>query len=109
MTSNQQPPPPPSTQQGTAEGERGEVSTQRHPNGSDVARPKHSALAHREYGLLTPEDASGDPAVVWTQGSRDTHKGQHGDRGHQREGYGYRGTKQVARTPSRRGRRTRTP
>ena len=47
---------PQSPHQGTAEGERGEVSTQRHPDSADGARPKHGTLARHEYGLLVPEE-----------------------------------------------------
>ena len=35
-----------------------------HSNGADRARPKHGALAHREYGLLAPQELVGDPAVM---------------------------------------------
>ena len=54
MESNQKPAAPPVTQQGIVEGDRVKVNTQRHPDGADAARPKNSALARREYGLLAP-------------------------------------------------------
>ena len=50
------------------------VSTQRHTDNSNGARPKHGALARRKYGLLAPEDPAGDPAAAGTQGSRDIPK-----------------------------------
>ena len=71
MESDQEPAAAPSTQQGTEEGERVEVITQRHSDGADGTRPGHSALACREYGLLAPEEPAGDPATVGPQGSGD--------------------------------------
>ena len=71
MESNQEPAAPPSTQQGTAEGDRGEGSTQRHSDSTDGARPKHSALARREYSLLAPEEPAGDPDAAGSQGIGD--------------------------------------
>ena len=59
------------------EGERGgeqQVGTQRHSDGADGARPKHSALARHEYGLLVPEEPAGDPAVARPQRSRENPK-----------------------------------
>ena len=75
MESEQEPAAPPSTPMVTAEGERGGdhlVSTQRHSDGADGARPEHSALACCEYGLLPPKDLKGDQAAARPQGSGDT-------------------------------------
>ena len=72
MESNQEPAPLPSTQRGTSEGESGEVSTQRHSDGANAARPKHGALAGREYSLLVLEDLAGDPDAAGPQGSGDS-------------------------------------
>ena len=38
----------------------------RHTAGTDGARPEHSALARRKYGLLALEEPAGDPAVAGT-------------------------------------------
>ena len=69
VASRQEPAAPPSPHRGTTEVEIGEVSTERHPDG---ARPKHSALARREYGLLAPAEPAGNPAAAGPQGIRDS-------------------------------------
>ena len=62
---------------GTPGGESGNitmVSMQRHYDGANGARPKHSTLTRREYGLLAPEVLEGpevDPEVTGSQGNRD--------------------------------------
>ena len=50
------------------------VSTQKHPNGADGARPEHNALARREYSLLAPEEPAGDPAAAELQEYGDGHE-----------------------------------
>ena len=42
---------------------------QRHSDGADGVRPKHSAPALRKYSLLVTEELTGDPDVAGTQGS----------------------------------------
>ena len=66
---------------GQGRGRERKVSKQRHPDGSDGARPKHRALAHREYGLLAPEEPAGDPAAAGPQGSGDIPKDSMGTGG----------------------------
>ena len=56
----------------TAEGERGEVIPQSHPDSVKGARPKHGALARREYGILVPEELAGNPDAEGSQGSWDS-------------------------------------
>ena len=51
-----------------------EVSTHRYPDVAIGARPKHGALARREYGLLAPKDPAGDLAAAELQERRDGHK-----------------------------------
>ena len=46
----------------------------RNPDGTNGARPKHGALARREYGLLAPEEPAGDPAAVELQECGDGHE-----------------------------------
>ena len=51
------------------------MSTQRHIDGADGARPKHSALARQEFILLAPEateETEEDPASVGNQGIGDS-------------------------------------
>ena len=64
MASGPGPAAPQRPQWGTVEGGVRKLSMHRHPNGADDSRPKHGALAHREYGLLSPEDSAGDPAAA---------------------------------------------
>ena len=71
MESKMNPGAPPITPQRMAEGESDRitmVSMQRHSDGANCARPKHSALVHRKYGLLAPEGPAGDPAATGTKG-----------------------------------------
>ena len=60
--------------QGTAEGERGEVIPQWHPDSANGARPEHGTLARREYGILAPEELAGNPDAEGSQGSWDIPK-----------------------------------
>ena len=74
MASGQDSAAPPSVLRGTEEegiGESTQGSTQRHSKGAAGARPKHGALARREYGLLAPERPAGDPSAAKPQGSGD--------------------------------------
>ena len=48
------------------------MSTQRHPDGADGARPGHGALARCKYGLLALEEPAGNPAAAGPQGSGDS-------------------------------------
>ena len=41
----------------------------RHTFGTNIARPKHGALAHHEYGLLAPIGKEVDPAAAGDHGS----------------------------------------
>ena len=50
----------------------------RHTAGTDGARPKHGALARREYGLLAPTGTAVNTAAAGDQGSRDGHKATRG-------------------------------
>ena len=77
-----------SPQRGKAWGKRGEINTHRHPDSADSARPKHGALARREYGLLAPEDPEGDQAAAETQGSGYSPQGYHKNKKHRQEGDG---------------------
>ena len=43
---------------------------QRYPDRADGASPEHGSLARHEYGLLAPEEPTGDPDVAGPQGSR---------------------------------------
>ena len=63
---------PTSPQRGTVLGIGSKVSTHRHPNVADGARPEHGALACRKYTLLAPEEPSGDPAATEPQESGDS-------------------------------------
>ena len=45
----------------------------RHTAGTDGARPEHSKLTHREYGLLAPKGTAVDPADVGDPGSKARH------------------------------------
>ena len=74
MVSGQDPAVPQIPQQGTAEGGRGEVRPQRHPDGTYDASPKHGTLSRRECGLLVQEDPVGDPFTAKPQGSGDSPK-----------------------------------
>ena len=74
MVGGQEMEAPPSATWGTAEGGRGrksQVSTQRHSDGADGARPKHGAIVRHKYGLLFTEESVGDPAAAGAQGSGD--------------------------------------
>ena len=71
MTSGQDPAAPQIPQRFPEEGGRGEVRPHRPPDSADGARTKHGALARREYGLLAPEEAAGNPASADPQGSGD--------------------------------------
>ena len=74
MASGQEPEAPSSAPWGMAEGGREgstQVSTQRHSDISDGARPEHGALSHRKYSVLILEGLAGDPAAAEPQGSRD--------------------------------------
>ena len=69
-----EPAAPPITPRGTEEGEIDRitmVSTQRHSNGADGARPKRGALKCCEYGLLAPEGPAGDSSSVGSKGNGD--------------------------------------
>ena len=66
MTSGQGTAPRPRPQRATAAGRGSEVSTHRHPNGSDGARPK--------YVLLAPDEPAGDPASTELQEHGDGHE-----------------------------------
>ena len=46
----------------------------RHTAGTDGARPKHGALARREYGLLAPKGMEVDPADTGDSGSEEIHE-----------------------------------
>ena len=46
----------------------------RHTASADSARPKHSALARRRYGLLAPTGAAVDPVNVGDPGIEDGHE-----------------------------------
>ena len=46
----------------------------RHPDGAEVARPKHSALACCEHSSLAPVEPSVDPAAAGTQVSGEGHE-----------------------------------
>ena len=74
MASGQEPTAPQIPHRGKAEGEIGDVSTQRHPEGTYGARPEHGKLARREYILLDPEDLTGNPAAAEPQGRREKPK-----------------------------------
>ena len=52
-----------------------------HSGGGDGARPKHGALARREYGLLPPEEPAGDPAAAEPQERRGGHEANMGTGG----------------------------
>ena len=69
MASSKEPKAPHIPQWGTAEVNRGEESMQGHPDSADGDRTKHGALARRKYGLLAPEQPTGDPAAAEPQGS----------------------------------------
>ena len=70
MAIGQDPVAPLSARQGPAEvGRVG--STQINSDGTDSARPEHSALVCRDYGLLEPEEQACDPAAAGAQGSRE--------------------------------------
>ena len=102
--------------QGTAECRRGEVRPQRNPDGTAGARSKHSALAHREYGLLAPEGTerlAGNPAAAELQDSRDSPEDT-SETAYRQEGDRDGGTEQVTRATRMRpaggqGRGSRTP
>ena len=68
MASRQDLAAPQIPQRGTADEYIGEVSTQRHPDSADGVKPKHGALACREYSLLAPEELAGNPATAGDQG-----------------------------------------
>ena len=70
MASGPGPAAPQIPQRGTESGRDSEVNMHRHLNN---ARPKHGALALREYGLLTPEEPEGDPAAAEPQKRGDGH------------------------------------
>ena len=57
-----------------AEEKKGEVRTQSHSDGANDARTEHGALSLHEYGLLAPEELTGDPAATGPQGSGDSPK-----------------------------------
>ena len=56
-------------QRGTAADNRRVGTPTRHIYGTDGARPKHSALARREYNLLAPTGTAVDPANAGDPGS----------------------------------------
>ena len=73
-------------QRGMSEGGGSELSMHGHTNGADGAKPKHVALARREYGLLAPEKPAGDPAAIEPRDCRDDPKAtmETGDEGIER-------------------------
>ena len=50
-----------------SEGIDSEVSTHRHPDGTDGTRSKHGTLARRQYVLLVPTEPAGDLATTESQ------------------------------------------
>ena len=68
----------PRPQQGTAAENNNVGTLLRHTTVTDGARPKHSALARREYGLLAPTGTVFDPAAARYQVSGDDHEATRG-------------------------------
>ena len=71
----QEPEAPPSVTRGMAEVERGmesQVSTQRHSDSADGARPNHSAFARRDYSLLLTEGSAINTTITGPLGNGET-------------------------------------
>ena len=58
---------PPSPQQCTTVDRDRAGTLHRHSNGAENARPKNGMQLRRKYGLLEPEEPTGDPAAAGTQ------------------------------------------
>ena len=68
----------PRLQRGTASVGDSAGNLLRYTAGADSARPKHGALARREYGLLSPTELAVDPADAGNQVSGDVLKENRG-------------------------------
>ena len=65
---------PPQPQLGTKAGDGSVGTPKRHTTGMNGARPKHGALACREYGLLAPMWMAADQANVRDPRRADGHE-----------------------------------
>ena len=65
---------PPLPQRGMAADNDSTGTPTRHTSGTDGARPKNGALAHREYGLLAPTAMAVNPADTGDPGIADGHE-----------------------------------
>ena len=72
----------------------------RHTAGTDGARPKHGALAHREYGLLAPAGTAVDPADTGDPSSKTGHGATGGQDGREPEEEGDETQQRAAITES---------